>query len=64
MDGRKPNDEVQDLKDRYLTEAKRFVEALGNDASSKELTNIRKNVKEILKGMLKQRNDQQLSSND
>ena len=64
MDGRKPNDEVQDLKDRYLTEAKRFVEVLGSDASPKELTSIRKNVKEILKGMLKQRNDQHRSAND
>ena len=64
MREKKQNDEVQDLKDRYLTEAKRFVEALGNDASSKELTNIRQNVKEILKGMLKEKNDRQLSSND
>ena len=64
MQEKKQNEEVQDLKDRYLTEAKKFVEALGNDASPKELTSIRKNVKEILKGMLKQRNDRQLSSND
>jgi hypothetical protein len=63
MQERKQIDDVKDLKDRYLTEAKRFVEALGNDASSNELTNIRKNVKEILKGMLKQKNEQQLSSN-
>jgi hypothetical protein len=57
-------DDVENLKDRYLTEAKRFVEALGNDASPKELNSIRKSVKEILKGMLKQKNDQQLSSNE
>jgi hypothetical protein len=58
------NDDVRDLKERYLTEAKKFVEALGNDASSKELTDIRKNVKEILKGMLKKKNNQQLHTND
>jgi uncharacterized membrane protein YqiK len=59
----KKDDDVNDLKNRYLTEARKFVEALGNDASQKELTSIRKNVKEILKGMLKKKNDQQMSSN-
>ena len=64
MQEKNQNDDVRDLKVRYLTEAKKFVEALGNDASSKELTDIRKNVKEILKGMLKKKNNQQLHTND
>jgi hypothetical protein len=64
MQEKNQNDDVRDLKERYLTEAKKFVEALGNDASSKELTDIRKNVKEILKGMLKNKNNQQLHTND
>ena len=58
MKEKKPNSEEKDLKERYIDEAKKFVEALGNNASPVELQNIRKNSKEILKGMLQQRNDQ------
>ena len=58
MKKKKPNSEEKDLKERYIDEAKKFVEALGNNASPVELQNIRKNSKEILKGMLQQRNDQ------
>jgi len=61
MKKKKPDSEEKDLKELYIDEAKKFVEALGNNASPVELQNIRKNSKEILKGMLQQRNDQQTS---
>ena len=52
MKKKNPNREEKDLKERYMDEARRFVEALGNNASPNELQNIRRNSKEILKGML------------
>ena len=61
MKKKKPHREEKELKERYLDEAKKFVEALGNNASPNELQDIRQNSKEILKGMLQQRNDQQTS---
>ena len=61
MKKKNPNREEKELKERYMEEAKKFVEALGNNASSGELQDIRQNSKDILKGMLQQRNDQQSS---
>ena len=61
MKKKNPNLEETELKERYIDEARRFVEALGNNASPNELQNIRQNSKNILKGMLQKRNDQQNS---
>ncbi len=61
MKKKNTNREEKGLKERYMDEAKRFVEALGNNASPNELQNIRQNSKDILKGMLRTRNDQQTS---
>ena len=61
MKKKNPNREEKGLKERYMDEAKKFVEALGNNASPNELQNIRQNSKDILKGMLQTRNDQQTS---
>ena len=61
MKKKNPIREEKGLKERYMVEAKRFVEALGNNASPRELQDIRQNSKEILKGILQQRNNQQSS---
>ena len=61
MKKKNSNREEKQLKERYLDEAKKFVDALGNNASTHELQNIRQNSRDILKGMLQQRNDQQSS---
>jgi hypothetical protein len=56
MRDRENNSAVRSLPERYLSEARKFTEAMDNP-SSKELNVIRRNIKEILKQMIQEKNN-------